>query len=354
MGIWGTGLYSNDTSADVVDMCKEIYPFLPAEEANRKILEEHHALLAHDEDDDEVAFFWYALVDWQWNHGVLPEENKTVAIKMLEKRRGMKSWLKNTNYSNIRRRKAVLDALQAKLMSPQPKIKCPRAKLEKPKHKPGDIIIFKATEFVDKWDSTWHLRRFRSPIIFASDYISKSQNESITPVDAHGKYMAILCVGTQTSPHSNYVSDVFDVHSTYVWYNYLSSERPSIEELSNCGFLPFVIWKAKKRTNLTESISWGYTFSLFAETFLPDEYIYYADKKHSLNEVNRFNQMFLQKSYSNETYVVQDLNSMFYIAYEEITRMNSLRLKIDDLLDPAAKNPEFLSVHEIDRIFNQN
>ena len=41
MGSWGTALYSNDTSSDVLDMCNEVYPLVGIEEGTKLILKEY-------------------------------------------------------------------------------------------------------------------------------------------------------------------------------------------------------------------------------------------------------------------------------------------------------------------------
>ena len=73
MGSWGTALYSNDISCDVRDMCNEIYP-LVGKESGEKLVFEEFAEIINGEIDNENANFWFALADWQWNHGVLTNE----------------------------------------------------------------------------------------------------------------------------------------------------------------------------------------------------------------------------------------------------------------------------------------
>ena len=83
MGIWGTGIYSNDTAEDVRDICQEIFPFVSVEEGNRIIFQEFAELINSNLQDDDYASFWYALADWQWKHGILTEEIRIKAIGLL-------------------------------------------------------------------------------------------------------------------------------------------------------------------------------------------------------------------------------------------------------------------------------
>ena len=189
--------------------------------------------------------------------------------------------------------------------------------------------------------------------MFKSDIISKSNYENIKGYDAHGKYMAILCVGSEKEAHSEYISDTFDEYSAYVWYNYLSEVKPTVEQLNSCGFLPMVDWHLKDfNRTITDSISWIYRFILMTESFKDDSYIVFENKKSgNINEVDRFEQLFSYKDYSQDYYRDFDLYQMFSTAFEETNRMDLLSLKIDDLLDPEMKNPDFLLPSEIDEVY---
>ena len=45
MGAWGTGLYSNDISCDVRDMCDEVYPLVGIEKATELIFKEFNEII---------------------------------------------------------------------------------------------------------------------------------------------------------------------------------------------------------------------------------------------------------------------------------------------------------------------
>lgn len=354
MGAWGTGIYSNDTAADLRDTCKDIFAFYDVEDGNRRIFEIFAELIAQKQIDNDYASFWYALADWQWKHGMLTENIKEKAVTLLSDYAGIEEWEESGNKRDVAKRKRTLDLLRTQLQSPQPPMKKPKIHLCKPKHKTGDIIIFKATDYIDEWDSSWNNRFIRPPIIFRSAELSKSQYEDIDGYEAHGKYMAILCVGSEKELYSEYIPDLFDENSVYVWYNYLSAVCPSVEQLNTCGFLPMIVWKMKEFSNtVTESVSWVYRLTLTAESFKSDPYTVICSKlSHNENEVERFYRLLSQKPYSQDYYneAAGTLTSVFDTAFEEASRAKVTGMKIDDLLDPDVKNPELLSPAELDEV----
>ena len=242
MGVWGTGIYSNDTAEDVRAACQDIFAIYDIEKGNQKLFHYFKEMLDNDCIDDDYASFWYALADWQWKHGMLTKHVKDKAMSLLDSYIGLEQWLETGNKADEIKRVKVLDKLKKQLQTEPRAFKKPKLSLASPKHKPGDVIIFQATDFVDEYDSKWHITDIRPAFIFASDNISKSKYENIDGYDAHGKYMAILCIGSIKAAHSEYVPEMFDEYSLYAWYNYLSESMPSINQLTTCGFLPFVKW----------------------------------------------------------------------------------------------------------------
>ena len=281
---------------------------------------------------------------------MLTESVKAKALELLAVYAGIDDWIETGNRRDIAKRKKVIESLSTQLQQPQPPIKKPVLRFAKPKHKPGDIIIFKATEYVDEWESAWHIKNIRPPFMFESTLISKSEYEDINGYNAHGKYMAILCVGSQKEAYSEYIPDVFHEYSEYVWYDYLSTQKPSVEQLSSCGFLPAIKWCLKDfNKEITDSVSWVYRFILPSELFKQNNYYEFARKEFLIAEVARFNQLFSCKTYSKDYYDGEVLTSMFYTAFEEKNRMELINLQVDNLLDPKMSNPVFLRPSEVDK-----
>ena len=267
MGTWGTAIYSNDTAEDVRDACREVFSFYELKEGNEKIFESFKEILKQEFIDNDYASFWYALADWQWKHGLLTEQVKNKTLELLSVYAGIDCWQEIGNKKDIVRRKGVLDSLKKRLQEPQLPLRKPKITIAKSKHKPGDIISFQANAFFGE-ESPWKINSFSVPLMFKKQKISNSEYSDIVGFDANGKYMAILCIGTEKMPHSEYVPDVFDEYSVYVWYDYLSEINPTIDTLNSCGFLPLVDWQLKDfNKNITEYINWTYSFTLMTEKF---------------------------------------------------------------------------------------
>ncbi len=281
---------------------------------------------------------------------MLTDRVKEKAMELLNADAGLREWEENKR--DFAKRKKTLALLREQLQTPQPPLKKPKLHLAKPKHKPGDIVIFRATDYRDEWDSTWNIRSFGPAYIFQSAEIAASKWEDVEGYDAHGKYMAILCVGSEKVPYSEYLPDVFDEYSTYVWYHYLSDVRPSVEQLNSCGFLPMIHWKAKDHNIYeTEYISWVYRFIMSAETFKSDCYTEILEViRHNTGEVNRFQQLLSYKSYPQDYNWNYGLYEAFFSAFREVNRADLLGYQIDDLLHAERSNPEFLPPEKIDEI----
>lgn len=126
MGVWGTGLYDNDTAQDVKDMCEDIFPFVDIETGNEIIFREFNDLIESKKEsiDNDYVSFWYALADWQWKHGILTEVIRRNALELLALSKGESEW---ENKNDVNRRKNVLNRLKEQLLTNQParKIRCP-------------------------------------------------------------------------------------------------------------------------------------------------------------------------------------------------------------------------------------
>lgn len=355
MGTWGTALYSCDIADDVRDTCKEIFSFYDIEEGNKKIFSIYTEVIEQDYIDNEYASFWYALADWQWKHGMLTEFIKNKTLELLNIYAGLEEWIDTGNPKDIYKRKSVLNTLKAQLLSPQPPYKKPKMNIVHPKHKPGDIIIFQAPCYKElKNSSIWRIESFTVPLMFESPKFSESNFKDIKGYDAQGKYMAILCVGSVKERHSQYVDNIFDERSVYVWYDYLSVEKPTQDMLRSCGFLPLINWQLKDfNKNITKSLSWTYTFTLTCESFRVNREISEIFKLKDTNEVERYRTLFSQKKYSLDYCGGFCLFSMFSSAFKEKNRAELINEQIDNLLYSNIVNPTLLSPAEVDEAFQK-
>ncbi len=361
MGTWGTAIYSNDLACDVRDDCKEIFAFYDVEEGNSILFKEYESIVEQSFIDNEYASFWYALADWQWKHGMLTQSIKDKTLGLLDSYAGIEDWEEDCSSKDIEKRKKVLDDLKSQLYQPMPPLKKPSKSVPKAKHKPGDIIIFKAKqETIDHeagFYSKWKYDSFSAPYMFKSENILYSVYDNIAGYDARGNYMAILCIGTEKTLHSKFTENVFDECSIYTWYDYLSAEKPTVDTLKTCGFLPMVTVDLKDFNKHTISnINWTYSFTIPSEKFKNLSYRnVYEDifKVSCPEEFDRYNYLFSKKNYSTYAIGAFDIYGMFHNAFQEKNRMELLGMSIDNLLDINVQNPKFLSNAEAEAAFRE-
>ncbi len=352
MGTWGTALYSNDTSNDVRDMCNEVYPLVGIEEGTKLILKEYAEIVNSDIIDNDYADFWFALADWQWKHGILTDEIKNKTISLLKAHTGIEEWQESGTAADVKKRLAVMDKLLQQLKSPQPEIKIPKAKIARPKHKPGDIIIFHTCDKNHEYAETvYNIEACEYPFVYTAEIADKVPKELYPPYEAYNKYIAILCVGIEKMQHSQYVDGIFDEHSVYAFYDYISDEKPTLDQLTSCGFLPKYLRYASIEGNSIETIGWTYTFNLFAYSFRlskngSEQSI---EKVTRLSECERFWDLFNKKNYLNTSsfnFVLFDAFSGFF---EEKVRLTLAGFNYDNLLDCDTQNPPLCSKEELSK-----
>lgn len=120
MSTWGIGLYDNDTSLEVKEFylqCLRQKKF--AFDAEMKLFEHFSFAM---EDDDEYINIILALSDVEWDYGRLSMDVKNKALEIISRGADVDNW-KLIDEVLSKRRQAVLNKLQIKLLSPQPKEK---------------------------------------------------------------------------------------------------------------------------------------------------------------------------------------------------------------------------------------
>lgn len=354
MGSWGTALYSNDTSCDVRDMCNEVYPLVGIEEGTKLILEEYSDTVNSDIIDNDYADFWFALADWQWKHGILTDEIKIKTISLLEAHTGIDEWEESGTAADIKKRLAVMDKLLQQIKSPQPEIKIPKAKIAKPKHKPGDIIIFRTCDKDYEYaDSVWNIDACGFTDFYNEEIASKLPKDISPPYEAYKKYMAILCVGTIREPHSQYVPEVMEEHSIYAYYDYINDKKPTLDDLKKSGFLPLNLRYSSDVDNIGKN-TWTYTFNMFSQNFSKKQSNLeeIVEKIYCLDESNRFHTLFSKKHYDNEYALLSCLYEVFSHIYNEKVRLDIIGIKLDHLFDVNISNPALRTPKEIEQIID--
>lgn len=346
MGTWGTSIYSCDIAEDVRDMCNEVYSFYSIEEANNRVFSVFSDVINQNFIDNEYASFWYALADWQWKHGMLNQNIKEKTLLLLEDYAGLDEW----SGPDVSKRKKILDQLRHQLLQVQPDIKKPRTHISKPKHLPGDIVVFRAS----KCEEHWKIDSLCPPLFFEAPKFYNSQYESIEKYDASGQWMALLCIGTVKEKHSEYIDDIFDEHSLYVWYDFSSYDRPSFCDLCKCGFLPYTNWKWKDfNKNITECVEWGYEFTIVCEKFKKSPEIDELFVLKEISEVNRYELLSSQKKYSSDYWGGFTLCDIFSEMFSEKIRAISIGEVYDNLLNSDIRAPKLLPPEQIDYNFRK-
>ncbi|MBQ8447732.1 MAG: hypothetical protein IJX27_02230 [Clostridia bacterium] len=352
MGAWGTALYSNDISCDVRDMCNEVYPLVGKEAGQRLVLEEFAEIIEGDI-DNEYSNFWFALADWQWKHGVLTDEVKERTIYLIKSRAGIEEWEESGNKSDVKKRIAVMDKLFEEIKSLQPTERISKPKIKKPKHKPGDIIIFRTcTKEYEYADTVWNIDHCSCNFYYSPEIANRIPERISPPYEAYDKYIAILCVGTEKLPYSHYVEGFYNEYSVYAFYDYVSDKKPTVEDLRKCGFLPNIKLNSEEPKGAycwakTISVEWVYKFIVF---YLNKENnIQSMEKVHCPSESERFNYLFSRKNYFEDTASPMEMFGAFASFFEEKVRLSSIGEQYDNLLDENIVNPKLSSGEMYDR-----
>jgi hypothetical protein len=123
MGSWGTGIFQNDTSADVRgDWRKALMDGLDAEEATAYVRSRHRDLLGDPEDS---RLFWLALAATQSETGRLQADVRDRALGIIAAGGDLHRW-QDSGSAAVDRRRRVLEQLAANLRGPQPRPTYPR------------------------------------------------------------------------------------------------------------------------------------------------------------------------------------------------------------------------------------
>lgn len=114
MGAWGTGLYSDDYTADILN---DYLDCLKKGKTNEDALTEVFRKDGPEPGSEEEPVFWCALADMLWNYGRLIPEVKDKALYFLESAYKDDRW---ESPKTLEKRMQVLSELRDKLLSEQP------------------------------------------------------------------------------------------------------------------------------------------------------------------------------------------------------------------------------------------
>lgn len=200
MGVWNSGLFSNDTTCDVKDSYIHfLKQQLSNEEAYQKTLEEYKELIGTDEE----PLFWYALADTQWNLGRLMPNVKNTALDFIGKKGGVSIW--KESHKNVSGWKNTLQRLKEKVESPMPPEK----------------IIKKPIEFV------------RNPWNTGDVYAYQFHSEKFNKYGLIGKYILFQKIG-----NVEYYDDF--VFSAIQVFDRIFDFVPTLDVIEGIRILPLV------------------------------------------------------------------------------------------------------------------
>lgn len=139
MGIWNTGIFSNDIVCDVRDT---YINYLRQQFSNEDAFQKTYAEYMELMQTDQEPIFWYALADIQWSVGRLMPQVRDMALRFIRERGGSSLW--EDSPQHISKWDNTLRKLQEKIVAPMPTEK----RFAKPvefKHNPwnvGDVYAY--------------------------------------------------------------------------------------------------------------------------------------------------------------------------------------------------------------------
>ena len=139
MGVFGTGLYDNDTALDVKDMYEN---FMKTNKTRDEISEEiKKRYLEYSIDEFDSLTFWIALADTEWDWGRLTDDVLNNALVSIKKDADLTIW---NGDNDLQERKKELERVMKKITSPQPPYKkVKHSRLYKCDWKIGDTYAYR-------------------------------------------------------------------------------------------------------------------------------------------------------------------------------------------------------------------
>lgn len=251
MGTIGAGIWDDDVAQDLKVDLKDAYAFNDDETALQEIFRVYNSFIS-DENSDDYPVFFYALADWLWDKGRLPENIKLKVIEMIDKKEGMERFYETGDESLINQRINIINCLKKKLNEIQPNRKKIISRTGKAGYEVGDIVAFKVVK--EQVDTYYYVRDIN--IEYNHEYIYNNGKIQRNPyvVDFRDKIIAFLCV--KINEKKGNVERIKNVPSEkeaiFVQYDYCKISYPTIEELKKCNYIPFFDWTER----LMKKVSW--------------------------------------------------------------------------------------------------
>ena len=132
MGTWSASITGNDTALDMIEEYKVAFSYFDVAAGLEK-LDQYVRSRFDESDEDEWCAYFYSLADFMWKNGILTDEIRDKAIKMVDSDFGMDTWI-DAGWEKKRRKE--LSKFREKITSPQ----CAPRKIKLSHIHPDDIF----------------------------------------------------------------------------------------------------------------------------------------------------------------------------------------------------------------------
>ena len=208
----------NDTAQDLKQeyTCAFFY-YSDVEEAVQKI-EDYAASQRIDKSDpEEYCDYVYSLADFMWKKGILTDEIRDRALRMIDTEFGLEIW-EESGEKMLQSRKAALVKFRKQLLSPMGERKRIRPNVYMNEiFTPGDLVAIKLQTAGKKYSK----KAMRVKEVSAEKYASYD-----------GKYILIQKVGTHVSWRSSLVPEVRDCWAIFRFLDGVYDSVPAIQDIN--------------------------------------------------------------------------------------------------------------------------
>jgi hypothetical protein len=218
MGTWNVGITSNDTAQDLLSEYQAAFSYYDVDTALLKIDNYVRMQGINEDDKEEWCDYYYSLALFMWKKGILTDQVRNQAIKMIDENFGLEIW-EESGKNVLGKRTKVLAELKEKLMSPQPDKKKIKINLHlNPIFEVGDIIAFKLIT-----DDKVYLAK---DSYFDDQFFAQ----------ANGKYVVVRKIADHISYRSNIAPDIKDHWAVFQLYSKIFDSVPEMSDLKKISW----------------------------------------------------------------------------------------------------------------------
>lgn len=209
MGAWSTSITGSDTARDLISEYSAVFFKYGVEEAVQRIDHYVRMHICDETDEEEWCDYFYSLADFMWKKGVLTEEIRQRAIRMIDSGFGLGLWAEEGPKTLASRQKKLAE-FREKLLSPMP----PRKKIRpnvytEPIFEEGDVIAIRLQT--------------------AGKPYTENRHKSMTEEEFHrmdGKYVLLQLIRCRASWSSRIVPEVKDYWAHFRLFDGVYDEVP--------------------------------------------------------------------------------------------------------------------------------